>query len=67
LFDAVVLAGGKRRTADQAGRGYQQVFIDIHGQPMLGYILACPAGPLPIGKVIVMARKRSCPDCLSKV
>jgi len=55
LFDAVVLAGGGKEEPLTRQEGVtNKSFIDIHGQPMLGYILDALAGAASIGKVIVI-------------
>ena len=55
MFDAVVLAGGGKEEPLTRQEGVtNKSFIDIHGQPMLGYILDALAGAASIGKVIVI-------------
>lgn len=55
MFDAVILAGGGKSEplTDQEGVSNKS-FIEIHGRPMLGYIISALTGSPSIGKIYVV-------------
>jgi CTP:molybdopterin cytidylyltransferase MocA len=59
MFDAVILVGGGKSEplTDQEGV-FNKAFIDIHGRPMLGYILNALAGSASIGKITVVGPEK---------
>lgn len=59
MFDAVILAGGGKDEPLTEQEGVSnKAFIDIHGRPMLAYILDALAGAVSIGKVIVVGPEK---------
>lgn len=67
MFDAVILAGGGKSEplTDQEGV-CNKAFIEIHGRPMLGYILNALTGSASIGKIAVVGPDRELAQLLEE-